>query len=294
MDLLHCMKTFARVVETGSFSTAAQRLNLSRSVVSKQLQALESSLGVRLLQRTTRQVSPTEIGLAYHEHCLRILAEVEAAEGLVTSLQEEPRGTLKINAPMSFGTLHLGPAVAEFASRYPELTVQLTLDDRFINPLEEGFDVTIRIGELEDSSLVARRIAAVPRRLYAAPDYLRRRGEPRHPNELGGHSCLHYGYLSSGGTWKLLGPEGEYSLRLNGQLCSNNGEVLRDAAVRGLGIVLLPEFIVAGELARGRLQGILQTYSPPPIAIHALYPSRRQMLAKVRLFIDFLVARFGE
>jgi len=294
MDLLHCMKIFVRVVEAGSFSTAAQRLNLSRSVVSKQLQALESSLGVRLLQRTTRQVSPTEIGLAYHEHCLRILAEVEAAEGLVTSLQEEPRGTLKINAPMSFGTLHLGPAVAEFASHYPELTVQLTLDDRFINPLEEGFDVTIRIGELEDSSLVARRIAAVPRRLYAAPDYLRRRGEPRHPNELGGHSCLHYGYLSSGGAWKLLGPEGEYSLRLNGQLCSNNGEVLRDAAVRGLGIVLLPEFIVAGELARGRLQGILQSYSPPPIAIHALYPSRRQMLAKVRLFIDFLVARFGE
>jgi len=294
MDLLNSMKIFVHVVDSASFSAAAQRLNLSRSVVSKQLQALESSLGVRLLQRTTRQVSPTEIGLAYHEHCLRILAEVETAGRLVASLQEEPRGTLKINAPMSFGTLHLGPAVAEFAERYPELNVQLTLDDRFINPLEEGFDVTIRIGELADSSLVARRIAAVPRRLYAAPDYLRRHGDPRHPNDLGGHACLHYGNLGSGAQWRLHGPDGEHSLRLSGRLCSNNGEVLRDAAVRGLGIVLLPEFIVSDDLAAGRLRAVLSDYRPIPIAIHALYPSRRQVAVKVRMFIDFLVDRFGE
>lgn len=293
MDLLHSMRIFAQVVESGSFSQAAQRLNLSRSVVSKQLQALEESLGVRLLQRTTRQVSATEIGLAYHEHCLRILAEVAAAEALVSSLQEQPRGTLKVNAPMSFGTLHLGAAVAEFAEQFPELNVQLTLDDRFINPVEEGFDVTIRIGELEDSSLVARRIAAAPRGLYAAPSYLARHGEPRHPHDLSRHSCLHYGFLGSGGLWKLRGPEGEHGLRILGRLCSNNGEVLRDAAVRGLGISLLPEFIVAADVQAGRLQAVLEAYHPPEIAIHALYPSRRQMLTKVRLFIDFLVDRFS-
>lgn len=294
MDLLNSMKIFVQVVDAGSFSVAAQRLNLSRSMVSKQLQALETSLGVRLLQRTTRQVSATEIGLAYHEHCLRILAEVEAAGRLVASLQEEPRGTLKINAPMSFGTQHLGSAVAEFAAQYPDLTVQLTLDDRFINPVEAGFDVTIRIGELEDSSLVARRIAAAPRRLYAAADYLARCGEPRHPSELSGHSCLHYGFLGSGGVWRLHGPDGDHSLRIVGRVCSNNGEVLRDAAVRGLGIALLPTFIVEGDVQAGRLQRVLADYQPPAIAIHALYASRLQMLTKVRLFIDFLVARFSQ
>jgi len=155
--------------------------------------------------------------------------------------------------------------------------------------IEEGFDVTIRIGELEDSSLVARRIAAAPRRLYAAPSYLARHGEPRHPHELNRHSCLHYGFLGGGGSWKLHGPEGEQRLRILGRFCSNNGEVLRDAAVQGLGIALLPEFIVAPDVQAGRLQVVLEKYHPPAIAIHALYASRRQMLTKVRLFMDFLV-----
>jgi DNA-binding transcriptional LysR family regulator len=293
MDKLTSIKTFTKVVQHGSFAAAARELRLSRSAVSKYVIELEQELGVQLLTRTTRSVTPTEHGQAYYERCRAILSDLEEADLAVTRLQTEPRGLLRINAPMSFGTHHLGPAIAHFMERYPQLQIQLVLSDQQIDPVQEGFDVTVRIADLPSSSLIARRIAPALRVVCAAPSYLERRGTPKHPDDLRRHDCLAYGHLATGNQWKLTGSDGEHWIHIPWTLCTNNAEVLRDAAVRGRGIALLPTFIAGADLQQGSLRTVLADYKAPEISVYAIYPQTRHLSVKVRLFIDFLVERFG-
>ena len=294
VDKFASMKAFTQVVESGGFAAAARKMGVSRSTVNKLVINLEEELKVQLLQRSTRQVNPTPTGLAFYERCLNILAEVEAAEVAVSELQTEAKGTLKINAPMSFGTLHLGKAIAEFIAQYPELQVQLTLNDRFIDPIAEGYDLTIRIWQPEVSpSLVCQAIAPISRVICASPDYLKQYGVPNHPNELKQHSCLHYGQIVTGNQWQLNRDEQTYVVTVKGVLCSNNGEVLKDAAVKGLGIALLPTFIVQQELDRERLQVILADYQSPAISLCLVYPLNRHLNTKIKLFHKFFQSKFG-
>lgn len=295
MDKFDSIRAFTQVVAVGGFAAAAREMGRSRSAVNKLVINLENELGVQLLQRSTRRVSPTATGLAFYERCIEILADLEEAELAVSQLQEEPRGNLKINAPMSFGTLHLAPAVVAFAAKYPDLRVQLTLNDRLVDPIEEGFDVTVRIAELPNpATLTVHPIAPVRRVLCAAVSYLETRGVPTHPTELRWHSCLHYGYLVAGNQWKLTGPDGEHIIPIKGILCSNNGEVLRDAAIQGLGIALLPTFIVGYALQQGTLQVVLPDYQPPALHLSVVYAPNRYLSTKIRLFTEFLQERFGQ
>lgn len=293
MDKLASLTAFVKVVETGSFSEAGRQLRLSRSAISKYVADLEESLGVQLLNRTTRHASPTENGQLYFERALAILSELDAADQAVTHLQSTPRGLLRINAPMSFGTLRLGPALADFMGKYPEMQLQLVLSDDLIDPVQDGYDVTLRIAELESSSLIARKIAPMPRVICASPDYLKRHGTPKHPQDLRDHVSLTYGFLLTGNQWKLSGADGEHWIQPAWSLCVNNAEVLRDVAAKGRGVALIPEFIAQEALQNGTLTPILRDFHAPPLALYAVYPPTRHLSVKVRLFIDFLVARFG-
>jgi DNA-binding transcriptional LysR family regulator len=294
VDKLSNMRAFVQVAERGGFSAAASAMGTTRSAASKQVQALEDGLGVRLLNRTTRQVSLTDVGWTYYERVVRLLEELDGAEREVQSLQLEPKGTLRVNGPMSFGTLFLGSAIADFMAENPQLQVQLTLTDRLIDPVAEGADVTIRVAALEDSSLIARKLAEMRRCLCASAGYLARHGEPITPHDLAGFDCLHYGHVAANYRWSLAGADGEVvNVPIRSKLCANNGEVIGQAAVRGLGIAALPEFIIANELASGALKTVLSGWRPPDIAVYALYTPNRHLAAKVRLFIDFLARRFG-
>jgi DNA-binding transcriptional LysR family regulator len=282
------------VVAAGSYAEAARRLGLTRSAVSKAVMELEQILGARLLDRTTRRVTPTEAGRAYYERVASILADVEETELQISRLHEEPRGVLKVNAPMSFGILYLGDAIAEFMVRYPELRLELVLNDRFIDPLEEGVDVTIRIGTLSDSSLIARRLAPARRALVAVPAYLAERGAPETPADLVNHRCLAYGHMAAAHRWQLMQDGEVVNVQISAALCSNNGEVLRAAALAGNGIADLPTFLVGPDIAAGRLVRVLTATPPTELGIFALYAPNRYLAAKTRVFIDFLVSRFGE
>jgi len=293
MDKLAAIRAFTKVVQHGSFSRAADELRLSRSAVSKYIIDLEQELGVQLLHRTTRNASTTDHGQSYYERCIAILADLDEADTDVGRLQTQPRGVLRVNAPMSFGTLHLGRALGDFMEKYPELRIELILTDQLINPVQEGFDVTLRIGEMVPSSLIARKINAARRVICAAPAYLERRGTPIHPSDLAGHDCLNYGYLATGMHWKLTGPDGDHWVHAPWRLCTNNAEVLRDAAVGGRGIALLPTFIAGADLQEGNLRTILQEFVAPEMTLHAIYSPTRQLSTKTRVFIDFLVERFG-
>ena len=293
MDKLDAMNAFARVVASGSYTEAARRLGLTRSAVSKAVTELEQLLGARLLDRTTRQVTPTEAGRAYYERALSILADVEETENAVSRLHDEPKGLLKINAPMSFGTLYLGTAVAEFMAAYPDLRIELILNDRFVDPIEEGVDVTVRIGLLPDSSLIARRLAPARRVLAASPGYLDRHGVPRTPEDLREHRALNFGHSSAAQRWELMRAGEIIAVPIVSRLCSNNGDVLRAAALADDGIVYLPTFLVGPDIAAGRLRVVLPDYVPTELGIYAVYAPNRFLAAKTRLFIDFLAARFG-
>lgn len=294
MDKLNSLRAFTQVVVFRGFAAAARQMGLSRSAVNKLVIGLENELEVQLLHRSTRVVRPTETGLAFYERCVEILAALDEAERSIKDLHQQPKGRLRVNAPMTFGTMHLAPALADFLRQYPDLQVELTLNDRFIDPIEEGFDVTVRIAKLQESaSALVAPLALARRVLCASPTYLAHRGIPTHPEELTQHSCLHYGHLAIEQRWTLIGAEGERTIAVQGVLCSNNGEVLRDAAVRGLGITLLPTFIVGRELQQGSLQIVLPEYQPPELSIAAIYPVNRHLSAKIRLLVDFLQARFA-
>ena len=293
MDKFASMEAFTQVVESGGFAAAARQMGVSRSTVNKLVINLENELKVQLLQRSTRRVNPTPTGLAYYERCLNILAEVSAAENAVSQLQTEPKGTLRLNAPMSFGTLYLGKAIADFMVQYPQLQVQLTLDDRFIDPIAEGYDLTVRIAQPQASpSLVCQEIAPIIRVLCAAPSYLQQHGKPQTLAELSDRSCLHYGHLLTGNKWRLYKEDQEEKVTVNGVLCSNNGEVLRDAAVQGLGIAMLPSFIIEQELSHKRLAIVLPDYQLPETSLCLVYPLNRHLNIKIQLFTEFFQQRF--
>lgn len=294
MDKLEAMNAFVKVVALGSYAEAGRALGLTRSAVSKAVMELEQLLGARLLDRTTRRVSATEAGRAYYDSCVDVLARVEETELQVSRLHDEPKGILKINAPMSFGSLYVGPLIASFMSTYPDLKVELTLNDRFIDPIEEGVDVTLRIAILADSSLIARRLAPARRVLVASADYLRASGEPADPAELIRHRCLNYGHSTTLQRWQLTHGGQSIQVPINSQLCSNNGDVLRAAALGGQGIAKLPTFLVGPDIKAGRLRVILPAYAPTELGLFALYAPNRYLAAKTRLLIDFLAARFGD
>ncbi len=293
MDGLRGLEVFSRVVESGSFSAAARNLGLSKSAVSKQVAGLEDRLGVRLLNRTTRRLSLTEVGAAFHLRAVRILAEVEEAERAVTRLHAEPRGTLRVNAPMSFGHLHVAPAMAEFMARYPDLRVEMILNDRIVDLVDEGFDVAIRIQRMSDSSLVARKLASIRQVVCATPDYWRTRGRPAKPAHIENHNCLIYTYQQFPNEWRFRGPDGPLPVKLSGSFHANNGEALRSAALGGLGIYLGPTFIVGEDLRTGRMEAVLQEFEQTGLAVYAVYPQNRHLSAKVRAFVDFMADRCG-
>jgi DNA-binding transcriptional LysR family regulator len=294
MDKFGDMAAFVRVVEARTFTQAAERLGWSKSVVSRRIAELEERLGVRLLNRSTRRLSLTEAGQAYYERCARILADVDETEEAVSSLHAAPRGLLRVNAPMTFGMLHLAPAISAFMDRYPEMEIDLVLNDRFVDLIDEGFDLALRIGNLADSALIARKLAPCLRVACASPGYLARRGVPADPAALAGHDTLLYSNIANADQWRLTDREGfEHAVRVKSRLRVNNGDVLREAAAAGLGITLLPTFIVAEAIAEGRLKAILCDYRPLPTAVHAVYPHNRHLSTKVRAFVDFLAERFG-
>lgn len=294
MDKFAALNAFVAVVESDGFAAAARVLGQSRSAVNRLVIVLEDELGIQLLNRTTRRVSPTANGAAFYERAKAVLAALNEAERDVTESHEAAVGRLRINAPMSFGVLHLGRAVADFMARHPDLTVELHLNDRFVDIVEEGFDLAIRIAEpREDSTLVDFRICEARRLLCASPEYLAEHGTPRHPSDLRRHRCLHYGNLATGGMWRLNGPDGTVGIHIDAAMVSNNAQVLLDAAVRGLGIILAPTFIAGPDLQAGRLVTVLHDYWPPAVILSAIYPPTRHLSAKIRLFTDFLVERFG-
>lgn len=292
MPNLMGIEVFARVVERKSFSAAARCLGLTTSAVSKQVSRLEASLGTRLLNRTTRSLSLTEAGATFYGRCVRILAEISAAEEAVGQLRERPRGTLRVSAPMSFGQLHVAPAIPEFLARYPEIRIDMTLDDRFVDLVEEGFDLAIRIARLPDSTLVARKLASSRRVVCGSPSYLSQHGVPEHPRDLAGHNCLLYSYQREN-EWRFRGPRGEAKVTVLGSFRANNGDVLRAAALAGLGLVLLPTFIVGTDLRAGTLRAVLTSYAVSEEAVYAVYPHARHLSPKIRAFVDFLAKRFG-
>ena len=290
MDKIEGMRAFAEVVKHSGFAAAGRHMGLSRAVVNKLVLQLEAGLGVKLLQRTTRRVSPTDEGRVYYERCLNILAELEAAELEIAHLHTEPKGTLRLNAPMSFGIMHLAPAIAQFMVQYPQIQVQLTLNDRFVDPLEEGFDLTLRIAELKgDETLTTQAIAPIRRVLCAAPSYLNAHGIPQSPEDLRHHDCLQYGYLTTRSQWRLIGPDQQpQSVTIHGRYCANNGEALREAAIKGIGIALLPIFIVDQALRSNNLEIVLPDYPPSLLTAYLGYPPNRHLATKIQVLTTFL------
>ena len=296
MSLFEDMTVFVRAVEAESFSGAAQRLGLAKSVVSRRIGSLEGRLGTSLFRRTTRRLSLTETGQAYYERARRILADVVEAEEAARRLQSELRGTLKVAAPMSFGLIHLSPAVADFLVAHRQLEIELDLNDRRVDLVSEGYDLAIRICKLPDSSLIARRLAPCRHLVCASPAYLQERGEPRSPEELEGnrHDCLVYSNRTISEEWRFRVGGQWRSIRVRAKrLGVNNGDVLRDAAIAGLGLVALPTFIVSVAIRKGELKPVLRDFELDDLPIHAVWPPNRALSAKVRAFVDFLSERFG-
>lgn len=296
MDYLTDVAVFARVVERGSFTRAADELELSRAVVSKYLTRLEERLGVRLLNRTTRRLSLTEAGAELFSASQGALERISEAEASIARLQGEPRGTLKVNAPMSFGILELAPAMADFLRRYSDIHVDLRMDDRPVDLIEDGFDVGVRITQrLAPSSLVARRLSTIQQWVCASPAYLAEHGEPETPEDLTAHNCILYQYAMAANVWRFRAPSGrDVAVAVTGNLRANNGIAEREAAVRGAGIMLTPSFYVSEEVRSGRLQRILRDYSLPDLGLHVTYPKRSHVPPKVRVFVDFLAQHFGK
>ena len=294
MDMFASIEAFVRVAETQSFSQGAQRLGKSKSLISRQITQLETELGVRLFQRTTRSLTLTEAGRGFFERSQRILSDVEEATLSVSRLQLTPRGCLRINAPMSFGFLHLAPALPDFLAAYPEIEVDMVMNDRMVDLIDEGFDVAVRIGKLTDSSLIAKRLTPIRLVTCASPAYLARAGVPRSPDDLAYHQCLINSNVHATNEWRFVRPDGSPWLQnVHGPLRINNGDALKAAAITGLGLTMLPSFIVGDALKDGRLVPVLDRFVPQDVALNAVYPHSRLLSPKVRAFVDFLAERFA-
>ena len=287
------MGIFAKVAEARSFSEAARRLGISKSLVSKEVTKLEKALGARLLNRTTRQLSLTEFGAAFYEHCARVVQEAEEAELLVERLHASPRGVLKCTAPVAFTTLHIARALPEFLAQYPDVQIDLTLGDRAFELAEEGYDLAIRIARELPPNLVARPIAPINRVVCGTPEYFSSRGVPNTPQDLATHDCVVYTHANPDSIWHLSADGTDIAVPVRGALKVNDDEVAWQAVRAGLGVSLLPTFIVGDDLQSGRLQAVLTQYLPSEQKLYALYLPNRHLSAKVRVFIDFLLAKFA-
>lgn len=292
MDTLTSMKVFAAVVDTGSFAAASERLTMSRAMTSKYVAHLEEHLGTRLLQRTTRKLTLTESGTAYYDRCVQILADIAEAEEGAVHHNESPRGTLRMTIPVSFGNLHMGPVIADYLKQYPEVKIDMLLTDRRIDLIEEGLDLAIRIGTLPESGLIAKKLGSDHVVICAAPDYLERHGIPQTPADLARHNCLTYSYSSSGDEWKLNGPDGSHTVKVSGSLRATNGDMVKLAALGGVGLIRQPTFLAAQDIRAGRLVEVLSEYTSNELGIYAVYPSRKHLSAKVRSFVDFMATAF--
>lgn len=286
--------TFARVVEQESFTGAADVLGLTKSAVSKQIAKLEESLGVRLLNRTTRKIQITEAGYVFYERCRRIADEVEEARAAVTSLQASPRGLLRISASVSYGMMHLSKILPDFMLRNPDLKVDLSLSDRKIDLLEEGVDVAVRIGRLTDSSLIAKKITTFRSIAAASPAYWDKHGRPEHPTDLSNYNCFKYAYLAQGDRWEFQDSDGNPVFApIDGMLSANNGDILMKSAERGLGVVWMPSFLFTDQLETGVLEEVLKDWEPEPIGLYTVFPHSRHLPTKTRAFIDFMSEVLG-
>ncbi|MCW5632734.1 MAG: LysR family transcriptional regulator [Rubrivivax sp.] len=294
-DSLEGLDAFVAVVEAGGFAAAARRLAMTTSAVSKQVGRLEARLHARLLLRTTRRLALTEAGEVFLAHARRALAEQAAGREAVIELGAAPRGELRLAAPMSFGILHIAPAIAPFLAAYPEMRVEMVLDDRVQDLVAGGFDLAIRIGALGGSgSVVARRLASASGVLCASPAYLARRGTPRAPADLLEHETLLYAYGANPGEWRLDSPAGPASVAVAPRLTSNNSLALREAALAGAGVLRVPTFVVAADLHSGRLVRVLPEWRAPGLDVHAVFPERAYVPLKARAFVEFLQARLGD
>ena len=297
MDRFKTMDSFVRVAIAGSFSAAAKQLGISRALVSLHVTDLEKRLGVRLLNRTTRSLTLTAAGSNYLDFCRDILAGISEKESSIAQLQKEPRGSLKVTAPKSFGTLYLSDAVVSFSARYPDIEVSLILEDysfRAYDFVDQGLDVAVRLGDLPDSTLIARKIATLQWVVCAAPKYLAKHGAPKIPADLAKHPCLaHLNLDPNDRAWRLHSSDHVISVKINGAFSSNSALVLRKAALAGLGIGYLPLYCIENDLKRGTLRRLLPDYSPPQRPIYVVYPPAAQVPERVRTFIDFLADWFG-
>jgi DNA-binding transcriptional LysR family regulator len=294
VDRLFAMNVFAKVVEHGSFARAAERLAISTSAASRQVAELEAHLGARLLHRTTRRISLTESGQAFYERCVQLLADLEEAESAAAASAAEAKGTIRLTCSTHFGVRHLAPAIAAFLAGHPRVKFDVSLSERIVDLVEEGYDLAVRIGQPGGQNLVARRLWQTRIVACASPGYLARHGTPRSPEDLAGHACLTYEYLALRNTWRFRDERGrERAVRVAGPLHANNGGLLAAAAVQGLGIAFEPDFIVAPDLEAGRLRPVLEAFEAPVSDVYAVYPSRRHLSAKVRAFVEFLAARWS-
>ena len=294
MDRFADMQMFVRVVETGSLSAAAERLDLAKSAVSRRLAELEVRLGVSLIQRTTRRLNLTDSGRAYYDRCVVILADLDEAEAAVSQAHQALKGRLRVALPHSFGLLHLAPLIEEFMTQHSEVRFELDFNDRQIDLMQEGFDLAIRIATLADSSLIARRLAPIRHAVCASPDYLRRHGTPRTAVELTQHVSVAYSNLADPGLWTYRGPEGlSGSVRVPVRLAASSGDFLLRAALAGEGLILLPTFYLQKALRSGELTQVLTDHSWPELSAYAVYPPTRHLSRRVRAFIDFVAERLA-
>ncbi|MCV2881664.1 LysR family transcriptional regulator [Actibacterium sp. XHP0104] len=295
MDRLTEMEAFATVVDQGGFTDAAKKMGISKSAVSKHVSSLEARLGARLLNRTTRRVSPTEIGLAYYDRARRVLNDAGEADALVTSMQSAPSGLLRISVATDFGVNHLSPVLGRFLQEFPDITVNMVLNNRYVELISEGFDMAIRVGELEDSTLRARKLTDTTKRMIGSPEYFEKFGRPQKIDDLNEHKLLHYSNQASGNVWKITSPSGEKrQVRTAGWLTVNDGQSLLNAAIAGLGIAYLPSFLFRDALEQGLVQDAIPDLPVETLGIYAVYPPGRFTQPKVRAFIDFLVASFAD
>jgi DNA-binding transcriptional LysR family regulator len=288
MDKYQEMRVFTAVVDSASFVAAGEALGMSKAAVSRYVSELEQRLGVRLMHRTTRKLSLTPEGEVFLSRCRDILSSIEASEEEISTRRVTVSGLLKVSVPVSFGIRHLAPLWSEFLNQHPQVTLDVQLADRFIDLVDEGFDLAVRIGRLPDSSLISRRLASTRLVLCASPSYLKRRGTPHHPSDLTHHDILGYSLLAMGDQWQFTGPEGAISVKVRPRMWSNNGDTCIAAAVQGAGIQLQPTFLIEQHLANGELVEILPQFRSIDLDIFAVYPSRKFVLPKVRAMVEFL------
>jgi DNA-binding transcriptional LysR family regulator len=295
MDKFEAMRVFCSVIEAGSFVAAAEQTGLSTTAVSRQVAQLEAHLNVRLLNRTTRRMSPTNEGFAYFERCTQLLADLEEAEASVSGETRHPRGRLRLTAPIALATLRLAPAFAAFCRNYPDVTLDVVLSDSVADFVEEGLDLAIRVGRVGSENLVARHIGDTTLLIAASPDYLARAGRPEHPEDLLRHTCFTYTYSATGNQWQFEGDKGQpISVRIGGPVNANNGMLLAEMAAAGSGIVLAPCFILGPLIASSRLVQVLPEWKQRSLPIHVVYPTRRHLSAKVQAMTAFLGHWFAE